>query len=214
MTKGPAFDGRLRPPHQARSRDSLERILAAVERLLDGRPFDEITTQAIIDEADVSRSTFYARFPSKEDLLPHMYHRYIERASTLLDEALAIDSDVTTRDLVERLVRSYLFFVRSFEPMLVSFERAGLGSRYDRTRDDVTDKVVRLYLGYVGQPDNRRLGEAVEFTTRSLAAVLMRAVCAPGAFAKQMGFDDERLVKETTAMATAYLDDAVSRLSQ
>lgn len=45
------------------------RLKAAVLELVRTRPYDSITVQEIIDRADVGRSTFYAHFGSKEELL-------------------------------------------------------------------------------------------------------------------------------------------------
>ena len=50
----------------ARTRKALH---AALITLITERRFDEITVQDIIDEADVGRSTFYAHYTGKEDLL-------------------------------------------------------------------------------------------------------------------------------------------------
>jgi AcrR family transcriptional regulator len=59
--------------HAARSAATEVRLLAAVERLLDsGEPFTAISVQRIIDEAGVSRATFYAHFRGKSDILARL----------------------------------------------------------------------------------------------------------------------------------------------
>lgn len=55
-------------------------------------------------------------------------------------------------------------------------------------------------------PDNRVMVERVNFAARASAAVLFRAMGPPSAFAVRLGWDDDRLVEEVTAMTTAYLE--------
>ena len=65
-----------RQPQQTRSRQTLERILDATEELLRKKPFEEINVAEIVGLARSSVGSFYARFGSKEGLLPLLYQRY------------------------------------------------------------------------------------------------------------------------------------------
>ncbi|MEV6182811.1 TetR/AcrR family transcriptional regulator [Streptomyces sp. NPDC052016] len=56
--------------HAARTAATRAQLLATLQRLLDsGEPFSEISVQRIIEEAGVSRATFYAHFHGKSDIL-------------------------------------------------------------------------------------------------------------------------------------------------
>lgn len=71
-----------------RSRDLLHRSLIA---LILEKGYRQITVQDILDRADVGRSTFYAHYRGKDDLLlasaeEHLRTIFAERESTALDD--------------------------------------------------------------------------------------------------------------------------------
>ncbi|WP_331737755.1 helix-turn-helix domain-containing protein [Streptomyces sp. NBC_00019] len=56
--------------HAARSAATRAQVMRTLERLLDsGEAFSEISVQRILEEAGMSRATFYAHFDSKSDVL-------------------------------------------------------------------------------------------------------------------------------------------------
>src|SRR3982751_3401491 len=71
-----AASAHVQPPLQDRSRRTLEKIGRAVEDLLATRSFDDISVADIARRARCSIGSFYARFASKDDLLPYLYERY------------------------------------------------------------------------------------------------------------------------------------------
>jgi AcrR family transcriptional regulator len=86
-------DTAIRPPRQARSERTLERILAAAESLASRRPFDEISVDDIVECAGTSVGAFYKRFPSKQALLPgvlaRMQTRHLANLRTQLSTTAA-----------------------------------------------------------------------------------------------------------------------------
>ncbi len=52
-----------------RVRRTKERLRSALACLIVEKPYDKITVQDLIDRADVGRSTFYAHYETKDDLL-------------------------------------------------------------------------------------------------------------------------------------------------
>jgi AcrR family transcriptional regulator len=75
---------RCAPPIQARSRETVMLFAQAAEELLRTRPFEAIGVQDIVRRAGRPVGSFYARFGSKEALLPFLYQRYHEGLEALL----------------------------------------------------------------------------------------------------------------------------------
>jgi pimeloyl-ACP methyl ester carboxylesterase/AcrR family transcriptional regulator len=100
-------------PRQERSADTLHRVLRATERLLSGRHFEDITIGQILRTSGVSVGSFYARFHSKDDLLPLLYQAYSDdlrqRMAGWLDPARWAGKrlEERVRDLVELTVTTY-----------------------------------------------------------------------------------------------------------
>lgn len=206
MSDEPRFPP-VRPPRQQRSRETLDRILHAAEALLETRPFAEISIEEVLLEADVSRSSFYARLPHKDALLPELLQRYIERARETLSDTIATSQQSGSRELlVEQLLFAYLGFIRRFYQPTSSFEEAELTSTLATFRSEVVRVVVRIFGENVGRLGDRDFARRVEFAARASGAIILRAACPPAQFARQIGFDDATLVREVAVMALGYLD--------
>ena len=79
----------LRPPKQARSRETLHRFLESAIELLGERRFEEASVAEIARRARSSVGAFYARFEGKEALLAYLNDRLFEEGQRLWDEFLA-----------------------------------------------------------------------------------------------------------------------------
>lgn len=113
--KRPRVPARFRsqPPVQARSRETMDRFAEAVEALLQTRRFEEISIQDIVRRARRPIGSFYARFGSREALLPHLYQRYHERLESAVQAKLSrvpwesLDFPETVAALVDFMIRMY-----------------------------------------------------------------------------------------------------------
>lgn len=131
---------RRRSTHHAVQAEATEaRLLSAVTELLDaGEPFTAISVQRIIDEAGVSRATFYAHFRGKSDILARLSAQLRESLLALArqwDPAVAEDgADRFTRFFEEVIVvhrthRSLITAIRevaAYDPEVSDFYTADL----------------------------------------------------------------------------------------
>jgi len=78
----------VRPALQERSRKTLNALLDGLDRLLRDRPFESITVLELAREANVSTGAFYARFASKDDLLPELYSRFQDSLREITEKEL------------------------------------------------------------------------------------------------------------------------------
>lgn len=77
------------PPQQARSRASLEKVLAAAEHVLAHRGHEEFTIGAVAERAGLSVGAIYRRFAGKDQLLYAVKDQLLTRLETNVTEALA-----------------------------------------------------------------------------------------------------------------------------
>lgn len=87
-----------------RQKKTREAIFRAFSTLLENKRYENITVQEIIDEADIGRSTFYAHFETKDDLLRSLctdifHHVFAEELPQEADH----DYSAGSRDLRQKL---------------------------------------------------------------------------------------------------------------
>lgn len=104
---------KVSPPLQERSARTLERIVEATEELLRTKSLEDVTIREIVRKAKCPIASFYARFKSKDDLLPHLYERYDARVGPALEAKMAgidpdsIDMEKSIEFCVDLIIDSY-----------------------------------------------------------------------------------------------------------
>jgi len=106
-------DPPLRPPKQARSRETLDRIAQAALELMEEGGVESATVAAIVERAGASVGSFYARFAGKDDLIRYLQDRIWSQARDRWDAALksqnleALSIDSVVGGVVGLLLRSF-----------------------------------------------------------------------------------------------------------
>ena len=99
-------EGPIRAPAQARSRDTMDRILKAFEALLAEKPFDHITIQELAQSADTGTSSIYARFRDKKALVFGLHAGFTKQTLECIDQLA--DPDRWSGQTTERIVAAIL----------------------------------------------------------------------------------------------------------
>lgn len=174
----------LRPTRQRRSQRSLERIVEALEGLIEEKTFEEITVTEVCVRAGVAVGTFYDRVGNKDALLEHLRRHFYAEILEQIDQAFAPGR-------FDGLSPHAMLAINARE--MVALHR--------RRRGAIRATIVEA-----------RRSAAFAAHARELNGVLMQRVTATWlrkreAFAP--GHEPERLARSTFLLAVGYLREAV-----
>jgi AcrR family transcriptional regulator len=96
-----------REPKQQRSRQTMEVVVEAVQRVLKRHPAEAITTNRIAEAAGVSIGSLYHYFPDKQAIFAALPERHVDEVRQVIERTsahcTAAALEELTRELVERL---------------------------------------------------------------------------------------------------------------
>lgn len=205
---------RITPPRQARSQETYDRILDALEALLETRRFEEITVRELVKRSGTSTGSFYARFPTKQTLLPALYDRHdaaLHSASAerrRRDEPDEATLEAAVRGIMQRVVERMLrkrWFMRAVSlharqhPELITDETR-------RRRNDLHAEWRGQLLRHrdrITHPDPERAVAYGLFMTVTACREKLAFGDAPHAASFEL--DPDRLVEESARALLAYL---------
>jgi TetR/AcrR family transcriptional regulator, ethionamide resistance regulator len=109
------------PPGTLRDRRTYTRteaaVLDATERLLARRPFSELSVNDVIDEAGVSRTSFYVYFDSRTAVVAECLRRVTGQIAVAVDPFLA-ESETDPEAAIRASIRRWLAVARDHGPVL------------------------------------------------------------------------------------------------
>jgi len=159
----PRRTAQLNPPKQSRSRRTLERIVAASLEILATEGPAALTVHAVVDKADSSVGSFYARFKGKDDLLDYLGERVWQDALERWNAALASREwgALELPGLVDGAVTLLIDAQRSRSVYLRALDRASRrrGDAYSEFRQHLMAGLAGLLLerrAEIGHPDPER----------------------------------------------------------
>jgi AcrR family transcriptional regulator len=192
----------------------VDRFALAAEALLKTRPFEEIGVQDIVRRAGRPIGSFYARFGSKEALLPLLYQRYHEGLEALVASHLARVKWATLdfRQAVEAFVR-FVIAVYSERPWLIRAVALFARMRPEALPADLVERrravyeplmaVLLRHRSRIAHPDPEAAVRFVVFLAMSVAREKLLFTDAPQSRLTPMSRAE--LERELTRVVHAYL---------
>ena len=208
----------VRPPRQARSQDTLERILDAAEALVAEKGFEDSTVAEVVRRADSSVGSFYTRFHDKDGLLYALYERYLEQATATADQALdpARWEGATIPEILGAVTRFLVSVYRDREGLIRAFvlrnhSDAEFRTRQERLSHYVSEKLSRLLLARAAEISHPSPPLAAPFGLAMVASAIESVVLFGELRSSDLALSDDELAAELTRAFLAYLGVAERR---
>jgi AcrR family transcriptional regulator len=205
----------VRPPRQARSQETLDRILDAAEALVAEKGFEDTPVSEIVQRAGSSVGAFYARFHDKDGLLHALYERYYEEAVATADAALAPArwEGARVAELIPVVIRFLVSIFRERHGLMRAFvvrnhTHPEFQARQQRLSHHVIARLCLLVLARrdeIAHPEPER---ATRFGMMLVFSALESLILFGEMRSSLLSLSDDDLAAELTRSTLAYLGAA------
>jgi AcrR family transcriptional regulator len=208
----------VRPPQQARSHQTLSRILDAAEAILADKSWEDASVAEIARRAGSSVGSFYTRFPDKDSLLAGLHQRFVDEA--LATTVVALDEQRWVGASISAIVRECVAFqVRIQNQRRGQLRAFAIAAIHDRSfearsahlEQEMEQRFARLVVARRHEILHPIPVVAAGFVARMISAVMLSRLLVPKF--EQVGVS---FVDELTHAALAYLgvfpEDAIDVL--
>jgi AcrR family transcriptional regulator len=205
----------LNVPRQQRSRESLEKVLAAGAELLREGGLEQFTIPEISQRAGVSPGLIYGRFANKDALLYLIHERTLEQISSDLESRLrpAVGDASALETLLRGLTRATSDVFRAHAVLLrIFFTLGGVdhtvmvqGAEWMTAASAQLLETLEIFRPEVRHPDPDR---ALRMCVQTILGACMRGVTIGHATPHSQpvyGLDWEATAEELPRMCAAYL---------
>lgn len=209
-------------PQQGRSRDSLQRMLDATEKLLAMKTFDELTITDVVKKSKTSVGAFYGRFSNKDALLDALYDRYQRQMQNSLQSLTNPQhwKNNTTREMIEQIIHFTVNIHRQQRGLLRTLVLRGY--LQPDWRYQVPQERNKLSLVKVGELLASRKSEirhpnpkqAASLGFLTVLATLREKILFSDSTASAITLSDQELERELVKMFCAYLGVEQSKVSK
>jgi AcrR family transcriptional regulator len=202
----------VKPTHQARSQETLERLLEAAEEVITERGFDNATVSEIVRRANSSVGAMYARFHDKDSLLVCLHERFCEQALATTESALD-PARWEGASIAEIFATTTPFLVETFHQkrgLIRAFIVRGSGSdqfleRASRVSRAVSERLIALLMARRDEIKHPDPVLAVDFGLRMTFDTLDSETFYADYQRGQIKLTREQLAEELTRAFLSYL---------
>jgi AcrR family transcriptional regulator len=204
----------IHPPRQARSRQTLTRLLDAAESVLRDGGLDAATVPAIAERAGLSVGAVYRRFADKDALLRAVHQRTVQRYremnQTRLDPGTFAGASLKT--FVEGMIRGMLHAYRQDRKLMqamLQYSETHRDPQFKARAAEVNTaalaQLVRVITARSGEMTHPHPEAAARFALVTVGLVLRGILLADQA-PPGLALDDETsLESELTRLVLGYL---------
>ena len=189
-----------RAPVQRRSAERLTRILDACADLLDEVGYDDLSTRAVAQRAQVPIGSVYRFFGNKRQMADALAQRNLERFTEQVTERLKSAGDGGWRSAMDAVLDEYLAMKRTAPGFsLVDFgNQIPVGARDAEPNHRVADRLTDLLSGYLDREPDENLRRAFLIAVETADTLVHLAFrVAPGG--------DPKIIDEARELLRAYL---------
>ena len=200
----------VKPPLQARSQKTMERLLDAAEAMITDEGLEGATVAEIAKRAGSSVGSFYARFSDKEALVRTVLQRFTTQAQATATAVLEPSrwEGVPVRDALTAMVRFMLQIVEERRGLIVALlvrsandpELNALGQRLH--------EIITLHLhGLIAQRGHRVCHPDPETAVRIAVWMVLSSMETRVLYDETSGMDlpDDRVAAEVAEMVIRYV---------
>jgi AcrR family transcriptional regulator len=208
----------VKPPQQARSQKTLERLLDTAEELVAESGATAFTVSDLVKRGGSSVGAFYARFPDKDALLATLHQRSCAEALATADDALnpARWEASSIEDVVSALIEFMIATCEQRRGLLVAFialaaSDTSYADRRARLEVQTAECLHRLFASRADELAHPDLETAATVTTRIVLSTLEYGVLMHPPKTDARPLPQVRMGPELTRAILGYLGNPVSR---
>ena len=200
----------IRAPRQQRSQRTMDRVMKALEELLDEKPFERITMVELAQRSQTGTSSIYARFKDKNSLVLGVHGRLAELVFPCLRkltdpsrwEGKSLDLMLSASiDAAVKFYRQHSHIVRA--ALLV--DQPFVYERQRQVLQFASDSFTALVLEMMPGGNRKAMVQAIETAVRMVSAIMHQTLIFQSGPLILKSVSDKDLVRHLTIAVSALV---------